>query len=32
MAAPTEEINAILREQIVNFSGAIETREVGTVV
>jgi F-type H+-transporting ATPase subunit alpha len=32
MAAPTEEINTILVEQITNFSSAIETREVGTVV
>src|SRR5215207_4680407 len=32
MAAPTEEINSILVEQIKNFSSAVETREVGTVV
>src|SRR5256714_14366928 len=32
MAAPTEEINSILVEQIKNFSSAIETREVGSVV
>jgi F-type H+/Na+-transporting ATPase subunit alpha len=32
MAAPTEEINSILVEQIANFSSAIETREVGSVV
>jgi F-type H+-transporting ATPase subunit alpha len=32
MAAPTEEINSILVQQIKNFSSAIETREVGTVV
>jgi F-type H+-transporting ATPase subunit alpha len=32
MAAPTEEINSILVEQIRNFSTAVETREVGTVV
>ena len=32
MAAPTEEINSILVEQIKNFSTAVETREVGTVV
>src|SRR4051794_21108213 len=32
MAAPTEEINSILVEQISNFSSAIETREVGSVV
>src|SRR5919106_582045 len=32
MAAPTEEINSILVEQIKNFSAAVETREVGTVV
>src|ERR671937_71498 len=32
MAAPTEEINSILVEQITNFSSAVETREVGTVV
>src|SRR6266851_648063 len=32
MAAPTEEINSILVEQITNFSAAIETREVGSVV
>src|SRR5215468_2070072 len=32
MAAPTEEINSILVEQITNFSSAIETREVGSVV
>jgi len=32
MAAPTEEINSILAEQISNFSSAIETREVGSVV
>jgi F-type H+-transporting ATPase subunit alpha len=32
MAAPTEEINSILVEQIKNFSSAVETREVGSVV
>ncbi|MDQ6675517.1 MAG: F0F1 ATP synthase subunit alpha [Chloroflexota bacterium] len=32
MAAPTEEINSILVEQIRNFSTAVETREVGSVV
>src|SRR5439155_25118310 len=32
MAAPTEEINSILIEQIKNFSSAIETREIGSVV
>src|ERR1051326_6378372 len=32
MAAPTEEINSILVEQITNFSSAVETREVGSVV
>jgi F-type H+/Na+-transporting ATPase subunit alpha len=32
MAAPTEEINSILVQQITNFSSAIETREVGSVV
>src|ERR687884_143238 len=32
MAAPTEEINSILVEQISNFSSAVETREVGSVV
>src|ERR671924_2073659 len=32
MAAPTEEINSILVQQIKNFSSAVETREVGTVV
>jgi len=32
MAAPTEEINSILVEQIRNYSAATETREVGTVV
>src|SRR5919199_1102014 len=32
MAAPTEEINSILVEQIKNFTTAVETREVGTVV
>src|SRR6266850_2567973 len=32
MAAPTEEINSILVEQIKNFSAAVETREVGSVV
>src|SRR5215467_3829728 len=32
MAAPTEEINSILVEQIKNFQSAVETREVGTVV
>src|ERR671937_595311 len=32
MAAPTEEINSILVQQIKNFSSAIETREVGSVV
>ena len=32
MAAPTEEINSILAEQIKNFSTVVETREVGTVV
>jgi F-type H+/Na+-transporting ATPase subunit alpha len=32
MAAPTEEINSILVEQITNFSTAVETREVGSVV
>jgi F-type H+-transporting ATPase subunit alpha len=32
MAAPTEEINSILVEQISNFGSAIETREVGSVV
>src|SRR5881296_2901497 len=32
MAAPTEEINSILVEQIKNFSSAIETREIGSVV
>src|SRR4030081_3587108 len=32
MAAPTEEINSILVEQIRNFSSAVETREVGSVV
>jgi F-type H+-transporting ATPase subunit alpha len=32
MAAPTEEINSILIEQIKNFSSAVETREVGSVV
>src|SRR5437870_5204564 len=32
MAAPTEEINSILVEQIKNFSTAVETREVGSVV
>jgi F-type H+/Na+-transporting ATPase subunit alpha len=32
MAAPTEEINSILVQQIKNFSSAVETREIGTVV
>ncbi|HLZ27553.1 MAG TPA: F0F1 ATP synthase subunit alpha [Chloroflexota bacterium] len=32
MAAPTEEINSILVEQIRNFSTTVETREVGSVV
>src|SRR5579864_6586707 len=32
MAAPTEEINSILVEQIANFGAAVETREVGSVV
>ncbi|MBV9580965.1 MAG: F0F1 ATP synthase subunit alpha [Chloroflexi bacterium] len=32
MAAPTEEINSILVEQISNFGSATETREVGSVV
>src|ERR1700730_3131886 len=32
MAAPTEEINSILVEQIKNFSTTVETREVGSVV
>src|SRR2546429_3228199 len=32
MAARTEEINSILVEQIKNFSSAVETREVGSVV
>ena len=32
MAAPTEEINSILVQQIKNFSSAVETREVGSVV
>ncbi len=32
MAAPTEEINSILVQQISNFSAAVETREVGSVV
>src|ERR687884_60675 len=32
MAAPTEEINSILVEQIRNFTSAVETREVGSVV
>jgi len=32
MAAPTEEINSILVEHIKNFSSAVETREVGSVV
>ena len=32
MAAPTEEINSILVQQITNFSSAVETREVGSVV
>src|ERR1700716_1336063 len=32
MSAPTEEINSILVEQIKNFSSAVETREVGSVV
>jgi F-type H+-transporting ATPase subunit alpha len=32
MAAPTEEINSILVEQISNFASASETREVGSVV
>src|SRR6266702_463360 len=32
MAAPTEEINSILVQQIANFSSAVETREVGSVV
>jgi F-type H+/Na+-transporting ATPase subunit alpha len=32
MAAPTEEINSILVEQISNFGSAVETREVGSVV
>src|ERR1700720_102322 len=32
MAAPTEENNSILVEQITNFSTAVETREVGSVV
>src|SRR3954465_4908079 len=32
MAAPTEEINSILAEQIRNYSAATETREVGSVV
>jgi F-type H+-transporting ATPase subunit alpha len=32
VAAPTEEINSILVEQISNFSSAVETREVGSVV
>ncbi|HEY3063962.1 MAG TPA: F0F1 ATP synthase subunit alpha [Chloroflexota bacterium] len=32
MAAPTEEINSILVQQIKNFSAAVETREVGSVV
>jgi len=32
MAAPTEEINSILVEQIRNYSAATETREVGSVV
>src|SRR6266850_2202302 len=30
MAAPTEEINSILVQQIKNFSSAVETREVGS--
>jgi F-type H+-transporting ATPase subunit alpha len=32
MAAPTEEINSILAEQIRNFQTTVETREVGSVV
>ncbi|MBV9595350.1 MAG: F0F1 ATP synthase subunit alpha [Chloroflexi bacterium] len=32
MAAPTEEINSILVQQISNFGSAVETREVGSVV
>jgi F-type H+-transporting ATPase subunit alpha len=32
MAAPTEEINSILIQQIKNFDTAVETQEVGTVV
>jgi F-type H+-transporting ATPase subunit alpha len=32
MAAPTEEINSILVQQITNFGSAVETREVGSVV
>src|SRR3982750_2562283 len=32
MAAPTEEINSILVQQIKNLSPAVETREVGSVV
>ena len=32
MAAPTEEINSILVNEITNFSAATETREVGSVV
>src|SRR5579872_5617249 len=32
MAAPTEEINSILVEQIENFGSLVETREVGSVV
>src|SRR5499427_6757595 len=32
MAAPTAEINSILVKQIKNFSSAVETREVGSVV
>src|SRR5437588_12434987 len=32
MAAPTEEINSILVQTIKNFSSAVETREVGSVV
>jgi F-type H+-transporting ATPase subunit alpha len=32
MAAPTEEINSILVEQISNYTSALETREVGSVV
>jgi F-type H+/Na+-transporting ATPase subunit alpha len=32
MAAPTEEINSILAQQIANFGSAVETREVGSVV